>query len=422
VVSAEQQWFVHRADRHFRRHRYGDRLVVIRALALLLALLMGGTEAHAQQWWSTSSGGAGGGCVANCTFTGTLTAPTVNATGANGFEIGGIVAIAPGGGGGPAYTLGSPNNVGNVYDLALGTTTRQNTIYTQLSSSIATSAVWENAYSSVTLSGPGIANAEINAGHQSIIINAGANSQQSESDEIRLDNSGTIGTYDGILSTLNNLPGGTASFINGAIFNLSNTNATAGSIGSYIAMQCTPLVGGGSEPTSKFCLRNIDANSGISTLGNVNIGSVAQPSASIMLAIFGPDVLSTTFPLSIKAFGGLTLFSVADSGALTMEGPVTIGTSGSVVGTLSFVNATSGSIKFAPPTGALTPVILTLPDVTSTLAVLAGPQTFTLAQTFSGTLNVSGTLQSGGVAGVSCAAGTVVVATTVVTGGVVTHC
>lgn len=359
-----------------------------------------------------------GGCpLSGCTFSG-----AVNTNSANGFQINSLTGLGPGAGGVPALTLGSPANVGHIYDLASGGQVRQNTMYSQISSSVDSSSVWENNYSSVTLSGPGTANAEINAGHSSIIINAGANSAQSESHEFRLDNSGTIGTYDAMLSTLNNLAGATASFINGTIYNLRNDNATAGSIGQYIAMQCTPLAGAGSEPTTKFCLRNIDANSGISTLGNVAIGSTAQPATNTMLAIFGPDVSASTFPLFIKASGGLTLFSVADSGALAMEGPVTIGTSGSVVGTLSFVNATSGSIKLSPPTGALTPVILTLPDVTDTLATIHSSQTFTLTQTFSGTANFSGVLQGNGVAGVSCTVGTLATATAVITNGIITHC
>jgi hypothetical protein len=124
----------------------------------------------------------------------------------------------------------------------------------------------------------------------------------------------------------------------------------------------------------------------------------------------------------MKALGGANLLSVANDGTLAMRGPVTVGLAGSVVGTIAFANATSGTIKLAPPTGALTPVILTLPDVTDTLATIHTSQTFTQTQTFSGTANFSGVLQGNGVAAVSCTVGTLATATAVITNGIITHC
>jgi hypothetical protein len=388
-----------------------------RIAALLCAL---SSAAWAQGFGNLGPGPApgGGGCpLSGCTFTG-----AVNTSSASGFQIGGLTGLGPGAGGVPALTLGSPNNVGQVYDLASGSTVRQNTIYTQLSASVNTSNIWENNYSSVTLAGPGTANGEINAGHASIIVSAGANSAQAESYEVRLDNSGTMGVYDAVLSTLHNLAGATINQVFGTQYALSNDNATAGSVAAYFAMQCNPLTGAGSEPTTKFCLRNTDPNSGISTLGSMAIGTVAQPSPTVALFIQGADVLGTSFAVSMKALGGANLLSVANDGTLAMRGPVTVGLAGSVVGTIAFANATSGTIKLAPPTGALTPVILTLPDVTDTLATIHTSQTFTQTQTFSGTANFSGVLQGNGVAAVSCTVGTLATATAVITNGIITHC
>lgn len=224
-----------------------------------------------------------------------------------------------------------------------------------------------------------------------------------------------------ITSARSNAVGATAVNIFGTQYNLDNANATPGSITNYYAMQCNSLTGGGAEPTNKFCLRNTDANSGIVTAGNVSIGSLSPPAANVQLAIQGPDTSGSTFPLSIKALGGANLLSVADSGSLTMEGPIQVGIAGSVVGTISFVNATSGNIKLSPPAGALGTPVLTMPAVSDTLAVLGTSQTHTAVQTFSGTLNASGVLQGNGVAGVTCAPGAPT-ALFSASNGIVTHC
>jgi hypothetical protein len=154
------------------------------------------------------------------------------------------------------------------------------------------------------------------------------------------------------------------------------------------------------------------------------IGTVT-PLTNTSLFIQGPDALGTSLAFQAKATGGINLLSIADDGTTVIRGPATIGLSGSLAGTLSFVNATSGSLKLSAPTGALTPAILLLPNAATnndTLAVRGTSQTFTQTQTFSGTANFSGVLQGNGVAAVSCTVGTLATATAVITNGIITHC
>lgn len=69
-----------------------------------------------------------------------------------------------------------------------------------------------------------------------------------------------------------------------------------------------------------------------------------------------------------SAVNGQLLQGVTSSNPIWSSTP-TLGIAGTTVGTLSFANATSGSIKLQPATGALGTSVLTLPALTSTLAV-----------------------------------------------------
>lgn len=60
---------------------------------------------------------------------------------------------------------------------------------------------------------------------------------------------------------------------------------------------------------------------------------------------------------------------------------ITLGAAGSVVGSLVFANATSGTLTISPATGALGSAVLTAPAVTDTLAVLNTTQTWGAQQT-----------------------------------------
>lgn len=69
-------------------------------------------------------------------------------------------------------------------------------------------------------------------------------------------------------------------------------------------------------------------------------------------------------------------------------GVLSLGVAGTTVGKVQLNNATSGSITLSPPTGALGSAVLTVPDVTDTLAVL-GANTFTATQTYADAVNIA---------------------------------
>lgn len=86
-------------------------------------------------------------------------------------------------------------------------------------------------------------------------------------------------------------------------------------------------------------------------------------------------------------------------------GTATLGTAGSVVGSLALKNATSGTLTIAPPTGALGTVTVTVPAATDTLVNLAGTQTLTNKTLTSPTIS-GGTINNAVIGGVTPAAGT----------------
>lgn len=180
-----------------------------------------------------------------------------------------------------------------------------------------------------------------------------------------------------------------------------------------------------SAPVVSLNLANPDIWTGLQTFnanivtGSSSVVGIGGTNPSTSLFISDP---SNTFAILVKN-GAAIEFSATDGGAGSFGSSLSLGTSGTTTGNLFFANNLSGSIKLLPPISvALGSAVLTLPDVTDTLATINSPQTFGSTQTYSGTLNVTGTLESGGVAGVSCAANSVTLATLVVTGGVVTHC
>lgn len=69
------------------------------------------------------------------------------------------------------------------------------------------------------------------------------------------------------------------------------------------------------------------------------------------------------------------------SGRITLPDPLLLGATGATNAVLKFLNTSTGSISVVPPSGPLGSAVLTLPDVTSTIASLAA-QTFTGTQTF----------------------------------------
>lgn len=143
----------------------------------------------------------------------------------------------------------------------------------------------------------------------------------------------------------------------------------------------------------------------------------AQNALSTALTIFGADGGLATGAAIDEGAGTLNL-----AGALYNNGAAPTGTLGYVrssapsftagitlggtgnVGSASFGNATSGTITLQPPTGALGSAVLTLPDVTDTVAALAATQTFT-NKTLT-TPSISGPAMSGTITGTYTIGGT----------------
>ncbi len=76
------------------------------------------------------------------------------------------------------------------------------------------------------------------------------------------------------------------------------------------------------------------------------------------------------------AYYGATGTAVTGNSNLTISsGAVTVGIAGSVVGSVAFGNATSGTIKLNPTTGALGSSVITLPATTGTATVLGNTTT-----------------------------------------------
>ena len=83
-----------------------------------------------------------------------------------------------------------------------------------------------------------------------------------------------------------------------------------------------------------------------------------------------------------------------DDGSVTMPGKLSLGTTGTLAGSIVFFNATNGTITVQPPAGALGSATLTLPDVTDTLAAIAASQALTNKTITSSTNTLGGVTMS----------------------------
>jgi hypothetical protein len=236
-----------------------------------------------------------------------------------------------------------------------------------LSPSVTTGNTWEQDNSFATLTGPGTANGEINIMHSYFQVNAGATATQSETMEASNLNLGTIGTFDAFLSAIHNGTTGTATTINGINFNYTNDNTTAGAVSTYAAIACNPMIGSGSAPSGDYCIRNADPNGTIATLGKVVINSLTPPTA--WFQVKGPDQSGSTFALSINDSVGNGLLVVNDAGNITASvGNLSLGTPGSIAGSIAFRGATSGYLQLITPNVALASANVILPNAGGTLA------------------------------------------------------
>jgi hypothetical protein len=99
----------------------------------------------------------------------------------------------------------------------------------------------------------------------------------------------------------------------------------------------------------------------------------------------GGGAITGTAPVAVSAAGAVSITGLA-GGVLAGASPAftttpTLGASGTL-GTITFGNATSGTVTLAPATGALGTVTATLPANTGTIAELNFAQTWTAVQTF----------------------------------------
>lgn len=93
-------------------------------------------------------------------------------------------------------------------------------------------------------------------------------------------------------------------------------------------------------------------------------GTTTIRDASVAKTGVGISDMRSTGPVFLGK-SSTSYLPVADFGA---TGGVSLGTAGSTVGSVSFKNATSGSVTIAPPTGALGTVTATLPAIAGGLA------------------------------------------------------
>lgn len=310
-----------------------------------------------------------------------LPSPSVSAIDvATGVTVGGVVTLGPVPGGSGLVTAITTDYATS------GGNTRYNMHQTTLNPSVDTNNIWENDNSFLTLNGPGHALHEINIKHTYFQNNIGATAVQVEGYEASMLNNGSIGTYDSFLGVMNN---GTTGVVTGVLQNinlgLNNDNTTAGSIAKYIGINFAPWTGAGTVPAINLAIQNSDSTAGIVTLGNVGLGSVTPPALTTSMQIVVADNLNTSFSFVVKSPGAKQPFTIDNTGTVRVLSNIIIGSTGaSPAGTISLLNATSGSIKLAPPTGALGAGTLFLPitATSDTLVCLANPQAFTALQTF----------------------------------------
>lgn len=191
-----------------------------------------------------------------------------------------------------------------------------------LSPSTATSHVWEQLNSFAEYNGTGAASGEINLMHAYFQMDASSsmsgNVETFESSA--LNNGGLTGTFVGNLDIFTNGVAGTATFIAGSKYQLTNNNATGGAITTYAAIDIEPILGGGSAPSTYAAMRINDATAPILTKGNISIGSLSTPTSA--LYVQGPDTSSGTFPFLVKNSTPANVFFVDDAGDATATNSV----------------------------------------------------------------------------------------------------
>ena len=277
---------------------------------------------------------------------------------------------------------------------AVTSDTRPNAFLTILTPTANTANNWENLWSSVELAGSDTVSGEINVIHSYFQLDSGATqSGIAENFEASVTNNGTLSAapFSQYLAIFTNGSSATTSNLVGLRCQLTNNNATAGTVTAYACIVIEPLAGGGSEPTSYWALNIKDSHASINTLGGVSIGA-STPATAGTLSITTPDSSSSTAGFKIIN-STATIFVVDDSGQVSVEqGVLKVGQSGNWA-KIQLGNTTSGTIQFSPPSSGALSGTMTLPipnGGADTLATLGLAQTFSAATTFSSTLTNSG--------------------------------
>ena len=134
-----------------------------------------------------------------------------------------------------------------------------------------------------------------------------------------------------------------------------------------------------SETKLKKCMNgsatDLDTTGGTpsfdSITGGTNTTAAMVVGTGGSLAVSGSGTIAASTAAALAANGsnctGEVALGVSASGVCEGTATPTLGTAGSVVGTVAFANATSGTITISPPTGALGTVTVSLPAATDTL-------------------------------------------------------
>jgi hypothetical protein len=158
----------------------------------------------------------------------------------------------------------------------------------------------------------------------------------------------------------------------------ANQNWSVGANGTYADIATTP-----NGSTTLTQVAKFENDGGVTVPGTVTGGSKGAGTVNLTNGYYVGGVQLATFGaagtlLQGQGIGATPIFSST----------VGLGISGSVQGSLTFVNLTSGSITIQPATGALGSGVATLPAGTYTLAGLGLSQTFSGNNTFSGTVTL----------------------------------
>lgn len=179
-------------------------------------------------------------------------------------------------------------------------------------------------------------------------------------------------TYGGV--TLNNAVTGTGNMVLSASPTITGTmtggNANFGgtlssgadTIFSGLTTALTVGLNGATNPAFQ-----VDASAALQAAGIKITGAATGGTVAIAAIDSGSN---TSLTINAKGTGTIAIGSIS-TGVVGIIPKLNLGSTGAIVGQLQVFNLTSGSILLQPATGALGSAVLTLPDITDTLAGFA---------------------------------------------------